>query len=212
MPRHQPGIRVHQRTVANESALVAGVPTAGVGRTMVDMAPYLSHRRLVVVGDAMVRRAGGLDRLAEQVEREAGQRYVVKAREAARYVRAGVDSPQETLLRLAVVAGGLPEPEVDIDVRDPAGEWIGHGDLGYRELRIVMQFEGDVHRTNRRRWRQDIARDESFVAVGWRVLRATGDDIVRPAAFCWRVQQARQQAMSERGQNAGQDEPDGSAA
>ena len=197
VPRHQPGIRVHQRTVGNEPTMVDGIPISGPGRTLVDMAPHLSHRRLVVIGDALVRRAGGLDRLVQQIDREVGQRHVVAARAATRRVRAGVDSPQETLWRLAIVDAGLPEPEVDIDVRDAAGEWIGHGDLGYRALRIVMQFEGDVHRTNRRRWQQDIARDESFVAAGWRVLRATGDDVVRPARFLWRLEQARQQALRE---------------
>lgn len=217
VPRHQPGIRVHERAVGNESLLVAGIPIAGAGRTLVDMAPHLTHRQLIVVGDAMVRRAGGLDALVVQMQREAGRREVVKARDAARRVRFGVDSPQETLIRLAVVDAGLPEPEVGIIVRDEAGEWIGQGDLGYRELRIVMQFEGDVHRTNRRRWRQDIARDESFIAAGWRVLRATGDDVIRPAAFCWRVEQARQRSLSERppgepSPSRGRDEADGSAA
>jgi very-short-patch-repair endonuclease len=212
VPRHQLGIRVHQRTVDNEATVVDGIPISGPRRMLVDMAPHLSHRRLVVVGDAVVRRAGSLDRLVQQLDREAGQRHVVAAREAARRVRAGVDSPQETLLRLAIVDAGLPEPQVDVDVRDAAGEWIGYGDLGYRALRIVMQFEGDVHRTNRRRWQQDIARDESFATAGWRVLRATGDDVVRPARFLWRLEQARQQALRDTFGRRPPDEHDENAA
>jgi hypothetical protein len=110
--------------------------------------------------------------------------------------RDGVDSPQETRLRLGIVAYGLPEPDVAVVVRDRHGEWLGVVELGYRKRRVLIQYEGDLHRTSRRRWRQDIARDEAYIAEGWRVLRATADDVDRPARFCHRLQQVLEQAAA----------------
>lgn len=195
IPRHQAGIRVHQRVLPDEPFEVDGLPVSGAARTMVDMAPLVGADRLVVIGDQLVRRAGGLDALVAQMGREAGQRHVIKAREAVARVREGVDSPPETLLRLAIVRYGLPEPEVDVPIYDRAGTWLGRSELAYRRLMILIQYEGDVHRTTRRRWRQDIARDESYLAEGWRTLRATADDIHRPTPFCVRLEQARNAAI-----------------
>ena len=39
--------------------------------------------------------------------------------------REGSMSPQETDFRLVVVAAGLPEPALDVEVRDHAGRWWG---------------------------------------------------------------------------------------
>lgn len=196
VPRHREGIRIHQRTIPSEPMLVRDIPVAGAARTMVDMAPLVRSDRLVVIGDQVVRRAGGLDALVTQMAREAGQRHVVKARAALALVREGVDSPPETLLRLAIVRFGLPEPEVDVPIYDEAGAWLGRGELVYRKLRILIQYEGDVHRTNPRRWRQDIARDESYHAAGWRTLRATAQDLARPTPFCVRLEHARREALA----------------
>jgi hypothetical protein len=95
-----------------------------------------------------------------------------------------------TRLRLIVVRGGLPEPTVNPEVRDAAGEWLGQPDLAHLRAMVATQFEGDVHRTSQRRWRQDIARDEAFRDNGWTVLRTTGDDIHRPAPYLWRLRRA----------------------
>jgi hypothetical protein len=105
-------------------------------------------------------------------------------------LRPGVDSPQETRLRLIIVRAGLPEPDVNVPVFDAAGEWIGSPDLGYGAYRIALQYEGDVHRSNPRRWRQDIARDEAFADAGWLVLRTTADDVARPSRFLHRLTRA----------------------
>lgn len=187
-PRHQRGIRVHERSASSPSLSVRGLPVSGPGRTFVDMAALVPPDELVVIGDHLLRRAGGLDALVEGLERERGQRHVVRARRALPLLRVGVDSPPETRLRLRIVRFGLPEPEVNITVRDRAGGWLGRAELGYRKERVLIQYEGDIHRTDRRRWRKDIARDESYRDEGWAVLRATADDVERPRRFCLRLQ------------------------
>ncbi len=187
-PRTQPGLVVHERSKQFAVATARGLPTTGPARALVDVAPSRTPDGLVVVSDHLLRRMGGLDAMVAGLVAEAGRRRVHAAREAVVRSREGVDSPQETRLRLAIVAYGLPEPEVNLLVKDRAGEWLGRSELGYRRFRILMQYEGDEHRTNPRRWRQDIARDESYMDDDWRVLRATADDVARPRGFCNRVE------------------------
>lgn len=54
--------------------------------------------------------------------------------------RAGVDSPMESLLRLVLMTAGLPEPAINVDVRDSHGGWIARPDLSYPHRRITARF------------------------------------------------------------------------
>jgi hypothetical protein len=186
-PRRRPGVVTHSRVLDEAPAYAEGLPVSCAGQLLLDLASVLSPTELVVVGDALLRAGSTADGLGAYLLHRAGLRGVVRAREAVRLLRVGVDSPQETRLRLAIVRAGLPEPEVNPAVYDDAGEWIGSPDLGYKRYRVAGQYEGDVHRTNRRRWRQDIARDESFADAGWIVLRAVADDVERPQRFTDRM-------------------------
>ncbi|WP_395940315.1 hypothetical protein [Arthrobacter sp. U41] len=72
------------------------------------------------------------------------------------------------LLRLALIAAGLPEPELQLrmvpgDPHSPAA------DLGYRSQRIAIQYNGGHHLTREQQSR-DNRRDETFNAAGWRYL------------------------------------------
>ena len=186
-PRSRAGLRVHSRRGLLARQVVHGLPVTTAGQTFLDMASLVDGDELVVVGDHLVRPRGVLDELAQVVADHPGGRFRGRAARALGLVRPGVDSPQETRLRLAIVRFGLPEPEVNLVVRDAGGEWLGRSELGYRRERVLIQYEGDVHRTSRRQWRKDIARDESYRADGWTVLRATADDVTRPHRFCWRL-------------------------
>ena len=112
---------------------------------------------------------------------------MVLSRAAAALVRSGVDSPPETIVRLIIVDGGLPCPQAGLAVYDESGGWIGRPDLCYILLKLAIQYEGDVHRTTRKRWRADISRDEVLHDHEWDVIRVTGDDLSRPAALCRRI-------------------------
>jgi very-short-patch-repair endonuclease len=84
------------------------------------------------------------------------------------------------MLRLVIVAGGLPEPVVGHPVPVANGEVL-HPDLSYPELLIAIEYEGDEHRQSRKRWRADLRRIALLEEAGWRVIRATDDDINDPS-------------------------------
>ena len=67
------------------------------------------------------------------------------AAQAAAYVRAKVDSPMETRLRMLVVLAGLPEPVINLEVRDEDGEVLRKYDLAYPVVKVAVEFDGQVH-------------------------------------------------------------------
>ena len=100
---------------------------------------------------------------------------IVKARQAAELIRAGADSAPETFLRLALTAAGLPEPELQLRLV-PEDPYSPAADLGYREQRIAIQYDGAHHRTREQQSR-DNRRDEVFNAAGWRYFKFNADDL-----------------------------------
>lgn len=201
VPRRRPGLVPHEGLRTGQAWRFGGLKVTTPERTWLDLSLILGPVALVVAGDAMV--AAGLtfpSRLVQYADATRGRRGIVRARQLARSVRERVDSPQETRLRLAIVAGDLPCPEVNPDVFDDAGGWIGRPDLAYPALKISIQYEGDVHRTNAKRWRADISRDELLIEHGWAVIRVTADDLRHPERLCRRIRRSmdRQAALLAR--------------
>ncbi|AMM19071.1 hypothetical protein AX769_01620 [Frondihabitans sp. PAMC 28766] len=117
------------------------------------------------------------DELEAAVSRRAGCRGVARLREALELARPKVRSPQETALRLIVVRAGLPEPELNGDVFDRAGRWIGMSDLVWRDARFVAEYEGEHHRLDPEQFEKDIRRRERYAEAGWRMVRVTKSDL-----------------------------------
>ena len=136
---------------------------------------------LVAAGDWLVRL--DLTSWAELVDvtSAARGRHVRLARRAAGLVRDRVDSPQETRLRLCVVLAGLPEPEVN-PVIAVGGRRVGRVDLLLRRWRVVLEYEGDQHRTDKRQWNVDIGRQEQLGEGEWTLVRITHQRMEHPRA------------------------------
>lgn len=198
VPRRREGVVTHEGLGAADATFVDGVRVTTPERTFLDLSLVLPKAELVVVGDAMV--ANGLttpQRLADAALQARRRRNVLRARTAARLIRGRVDSPQESRLRVALIDDDLPEPVVNPDITDGHGGWIGRPDLAYLELKIAIQYEGDVHRTNKRRWRADVGRDGVLVDHGWEVIRVTADDLRRPWLLCARIRRAIDRRQAE---------------
>ena len=75
-----------------------------------------------------------------------------------------------------MVDAGLPEPVPNVPVRLSSGSVV-HPDLSYPERRIALEYLGDIHRTQRRRWQDDLRRRRALAAIGWHVVEVTADDL-----------------------------------
>lgn len=111
-----------------------------------------------------------LDELRRAVADATG-RGIRTARAAAALVRDGVESPRETDLRLLVYELGLPEPVCGYLVHDREGREIGYFDLVWPERRIIVEYDGDQHRTSTHQYDRDIRRFDRATEAGYRVIR-----------------------------------------
>jgi hypothetical protein len=91
----------------------------------------------------------------------------------------GAGSPQESRLRLILVAGGLPRPVAQYEVRDPDGTFVARLDLGFPKHRLGAEYDGDHHR-ERDTFRRDLRRLNALRIRGWTVLRFTAADLYDP--------------------------------
>ena len=169
-------------------ALAVGFPVLAPPLTWFHLSNLLQPNDLVAAGDFLItgaRMAGGarstalcsVEDLAVIVAANTGNRGAVAAGWALPRLRMGVDSPRESWLRLVLAAGHFPEPQIGLAVIVDAGRQVLHPDLALPEFRVVFEYEGEEHRTNRARFRRDIRRRELFEAANWRVLRVTADDL-----------------------------------
>lgn len=157
-----------------------GMPASAPDAVWVECGAMLDADELVVLGDAIVterRCATTPGDLAVALAAAGTRRGVRKLRTALELVRVGAGSPQETRARLTIVRAGLPEPELQVDVLDEAGRFVGRVDMAYPEQRIVIEYEGDQHRTDAEQWGRDLRRYRDLEQLGWAVVRWTKSDL-----------------------------------
>lgn len=163
----------------------------GPARTWLDLAARLSLIDLVAAGDYLVqwrRPLASLDELTDAVARYPSRRGLARARDALPLLRTRSESRRETRLRVLIVLGGLPEPECNLNIYDPDGRLLARADLAYPEFRLLLEYQGDHHRTDRAQWRRDIRRVGSLEDHGWQMLQFTDDDLRDPAALLARIE------------------------
>lgn len=179
------GIAAHNVTARpGEIELDDGIWISTRARTWLDLARILPLRDLVCVGDQLIRIPRPefegrskpfttLKFLRSMVASHKNVQGIVRAREALDLMRVGADSPPETLLRLAIADANLPEPALQLKLRDSRN--APSADAGYRSHRIALQYDGAHHLDEIQRHR-DRRRDRAFVAAGWTVLTFTESD------------------------------------
>ena len=163
------GVTTHHRPRA-AVAVRHGVRVSVLTDLFVELAEELSLVELVVAGDWMVRRKGVHLKDLRRAARDAPGRAGQLARTAARYVRARVDSPMETRLRMLIVLAGLPEPTVNATVSTVDGEPVRRFDLSWPEARVIVEYDGRHHIERIEQWESDLARREEIDDEGWRIL------------------------------------------
>jgi hypothetical protein len=177
----RPGVRARHGLESRRPVLVGGLPVTDVATTWSDLAGQLDLDDLVVLGDAAVssRRRVTVADLASASARQRGGRGARRRRQALSLVRTGSASPGETRTRLLFLRAGLPEPELNVDVGS-ADRWVARVDFLWARQKVIVEYEGDHHRTDRTQWQWDIHRVRELEALGFRVVRMTGADLRDP--------------------------------
>lgn len=169
--RPRPGVIVRdERITADEIMRIGELTVTTPERTALDLARHVPRVRALASLDALAAATGVRpDAVLDLAERHRGARGVQRARALLPLVDAGAQSPRESWLRLLVIDAGLPRPTTQIPISD--GFLTSFIDLGWEDLKIGMEYDGDQHATDRRQFVKDIGRHDLFAAKGWLMVR-----------------------------------------
>jgi hypothetical protein len=161
----------------DEVALLDGIKVTTPARTALDLACRYRVDEAVAMIDALAQatrlKMADVELLAERYK---GRRGIRRSRVALALVDPGADSPRETWLRLLLIRAGFPPPQTQIPVYDEYGQLVAVLDMGWEHIRVAVEYEGDHHRTDRRRFNKDIQRAETVSQLGWIDVRVTAED------------------------------------
>ena len=174
------GVIGHRGLESRRVVTIAGLPVVAPADTWADLGSHLPLDDLVVVGDFLLGRSVPLDELRRTVAVRAGARGTRRLAEALTLIRPGSASRMETLSRVVFHRTGLPEPQLNADVFDRHGGWLLRADFLWRRQRVIGEYQGDHHRTDRRAWQVGFGRRHLAESHGWRVVEFGSRDIVHP--------------------------------
>lgn len=136
---------------------VQGILTTTPLRTALDLG-RLRHRDQALSGLDQLLRLGvfSLDELLAEIERFRRMRGVRQLRVLAPLADGRSESPGESALRLRCHDAGLARPQLQQDIVDARGRFLGRVDLLIEELRLILEYNGEYWHDE-----QDVPRDEA---------------------------------------------------
>jgi hypothetical protein len=162
---------------ADEITRVGGIPVTTRERTAFDLGRHLTRNEAVARLDALMWNSTfAIDDVMLLSTRYRGARGLRRLREALPLVDGGASSPRETRLRLLFIDAGLPRPTTQIPVVEEHGRLVRMLDMGWEDFMVGAEYDGDQHRTNRRRHVKDLKVMPKLKRMGWDVIRVINED------------------------------------
>jgi very-short-patch-repair endonuclease len=179
-PSHQlrpaEGLVVHRRDGA-PLRIINGRPATTPTWTAVEVARSLRRPRALATLDAALRsETCTRTELWRAAIEQAGRRGIVAVRDLLSLADARAESPMESELRLVVLDGGLPAPELQHQVRDRDGR-LWRLDLAWPDQHVAAEYDGMEWHEGADALRRDRIRQEALRDIGWTVLRVVYDDV-----------------------------------
>ncbi len=189
-----PNTRPPRGVLTRRDVLLDGEVTSAAGlavttpeRTAFDIGRREPRRAAVARLDALARATGlNLDGVVDVAHRHPGARGLRKLEAALDLGDSGAQSPRETYLRLLLIDAGLSRPQTQIPV--VTGDETYYLDMGWPDLMVAVEYNGEQHRNDRLQYREDIRRLATLQRLGWIVIRVVAKD--HPAAILRRVRHA----------------------
>lgn len=188
--RHAPvGIVVRSYALdTRETGIRNGIRITTPERTAFDIGRSLPANRSIPILDALANATNfKVDDVVALAVAKPGARGIRRLQSALKLVDGGAESPQETRVRLLLADSGLPAPETQIEFTDGFGVVRIRVDMGWREWRVAVEYDGVQHWSDRYQRSWDIDRIAMLEAMGWSVVRVSAEMLSRPEVIIERV-------------------------
>lgn len=185
--RHSAALRAEEMTVLD------GLPVTSLSRTVVDCARTLTLGRALVIADSALRLGLTTEELNSALIHARGSRGIRQAQMISDLADPLAESPGESLLRLVIVQGGLPTPELQIAVDTHLGR--RYVDLGWSSVKVAVEFDGRVKYDTsgngaNSTFYEEKRRQDALEELGWLVVRVMWEDLGNPSALVARLREA----------------------
>jgi len=180
-----------ERFTYDDVVEIDDMAVATIQRTAFDIGRHLLRDPAVTHLDALAR-ATGLDasHLLPLIDSHRGARGVRRLKVALDLMDGGAQSPKETWLRLLLIDAGFPRPRTQIPVLDEFGMPFAYLDMGWDDVMVAVEYDGDQHRTDRIRYAWDVVRLRKIEQAGWLHVKVISEDsrwdIIERVRRAWR--------------------------
>ena len=191
---HARGIRGHAIRLNDDDVVVTGgLRHTSPARTWCDLAATLTLYELVALGDFVIHWRLPLASVADLTAKSlgyAGQPGMARMREALPLLSDRSESPPESALRVITVQAGLPLPRVNYEIVHREDGTTVRTDLAFDRYKVLLEYQGDYHRSAKGQWRKDMTRRSRLEAAGWIVIEINADDLRDPVELVSRIEAA----------------------
>ncbi len=192
-PNHRApaGVITCNATLSDDELINRGsMKMTTVERTAFDLARSGGVRQAVARLDALAAATHYKDEdVRELARRHPRLREIRRLDGVLDLVDAGAESPQESRVRLLLMDNGFPRPATQIPVPGPDGLPRYYLDMGWEDIMVAVEYDGEHHRKDTPSYRKDIVRLEYIQSLGWIVVRVVAGN--RPREVVERVRRAR---------------------
>ncbi|MCK2037673.1 endonuclease domain-containing protein [Microbacterium sp. SSW1-49] len=194
VPQHETRVRrdgvVGHRLAVDDGDIrfESGVALLSPARTWIDVSRTLTPSHLLALTDALISRRrpmASIAELADMHERFRGGRGSRARERSLELADEGAESPRESMLRLILIDAGLPAPECNVEIWD-GPRFVARVDMLYRDLGLIIEYDGDHHR-DPDQWSRDQIRRAELEALGYRYTTVTRRDFDDPEALVRRI-------------------------
>ena len=179
-----PGIRmrpvadvmVHQRIGAPLRKVEGRLATAPAW-TAVEIARTVRRPRALAVLDAALH-SGACTRheLLAAVGEQRGRRGIVNVRELVKLADGRAESPMESEARLVFIDGGLPVPELQLEIVDLYGR-VWRVDFAWPDYKLIVEYDSVEWHANPDGWKHDRMKTARLQECGWTTNAIVVDDV-----------------------------------
>lgn len=176
-------------------------------RTIVDLARCLPFADAVAAADsALHRKLVTPEELVKAVARAPRRPGIRAAHRVIAFASPLAESVGESRSRVLITRELLPEPTLQLPIRDETGVVVAHTDFGWEEQRTVGEFDG-VEKYGRQlrpgvrpgdRIYEEKLREDRIRRLGWNVVRWTWSELDQPGVVGDRIRRALENADRRR--------------
>lgn len=178
------GLRLHwTRRPQPESVDCAGLQLTEPGHALLMLQRLVDRRTLLALADSAAHRKLVSD---EWLDGQRASEAQGSNEHLWRLVDGRSESPSESKVRLVLHDGGLPAPDLQVQVRDETGRIIARLDLGWREQRVGLEVDSAEHDKPTALYR-DRYRQNELSDLGWDIRHVTAWDAANRPAYVRQV-------------------------